>query len=190
MAQVKFHAVNALPGTRDANALYLVLNGNYVETYATNAAGDAKMIGNTAMINTLADARIATALADRNLVEIVADIAARNALATGAQRNLLVLVENATGDATVAAGAALYAWKEAGATWSKLTEYEGLDVSMSWANISGKPASSPAQIDAAVTNSHSHANAAYLAKIGESGGALTYNGALITGAADWSTVNW
>ena len=189
MAAVTFHKVATLPGSLTANAIYLVENGGYAETYVTNSAGVARMIGNSAMTNALADARIALALADRNLVEIVADIAARNALASGAQRNLLVLVEDATGDATVSAGAALYSWKESGGTWTKLTEYEGLDVTLAWASISGRPASAPSLIDDAVTKRHSHANQAYLDKIGESSGALTYDGAAV-GGASWTTTNW
>lgn len=188
MTAVAFHKVTALPGSPQAHALYFVQNGNYVETYTTDASGVAKMVGNSAMINALADARITTALADYNLVEIVATIAARNALTLA--RNALVLVEDATGDATVAAGAALYAYKEATTSWVKLTEYESLDVSFAWANISGRPTSSPAQIDQAVTDRHTHANKAYLDKIGESGGQLTYDGASVAGSASWTTTNW
>jgi predicted NodU family carbamoyl transferase len=188
MANLNFNKVTALPGVLSANAFYLVVNGAYAETYVTDSAGVAKSLGNSAMINTLADARIATALVDRNLIEIAATIAARDAMAAGAQRNLLVLVEDATGDATVAAGAALYAWKEASGTWSKITEYESADVVLAWANISGKPGSSPSQIDDAVTKRHSHANQTQLDKIGESGGQLTYDGQPV--AAAWSTNNW
>ncbi len=189
MAAVAFYKVASLPGTLASNAMYFVENGTYSETYVTNTAGVARMVGNSSMINALADARIATALADRNLIEIVADITARNALAGGAQRNLLVLVEDATGDATVASGAALYAWKEASATWSKIAEYENMDVSLTWASISGKPSSSAAQIDGAVTDRHTHANKSNLDKIGEAGGKLTYDGAAV-GGVDWTTANW
>jgi hypothetical protein len=188
MATLGFYKVTALPGALVANAVYFVENGTFAETYVTNAAGVARSIGNSTMINSLADARIASALADRNLIEIVATIAARNALAASAQRNLLVLVEDATGDATVASGAALYSWKEAGATWSKITEYESVDVVLNWANIQGRPTSSPTQIDAAVTASHSHANLTALNKIAESGGQMTYDGQPV--GSNWTTNNW
>lgn len=55
----------------------------------------------------------------------VADIAARNAL-TGMTTGDIAYVVNATGDATVTAGWAVYMWQ--GAVWSKISEQEGIDV--------------------------------------------------------------
>lgn len=187
MATMKFHKVTTLPGSLDADAIYLVQNGTIAETYATNSAGVARSVGNSAMINSLADARIALALANLNSIEIVADITARNVLAA-LDRNLMVLVQDATGDATVASGAAMYAFRNADNTWIKLTEYESLDVVVAWSSISGKPASAPALIDDAVSKRHAHSNAAYLDKIGEASGAMTYDGQPIGMA--WSTTNW
>lgn len=188
MAAVKFHKVTSLPGSLDAGAIYFVQNGNYAETYITNSAAVAKSVGNTTMINTLADARIASALANLNSLEIVADITARNLLAS-LDRNFMVLVQDATGDNTVTAGAAMYAFRNSDNTWIKVTEYESLDVVVTWASISGKPTSAPANIDDAVTKRHSHTNLTQLDKIGEDGGGnFTYNGSLV-GAA-WSTASF
>lgn len=189
MAAIRFNKVNALPGTLDANSVYFVVNGGYAETYVTDSAGVAKSVGNTSMIAAIATAQINTALADLNMVDIVANIAARNALVVGKQRNMLILVQDATGDATVATGAALYSWNETGGVFVKLTEYEGLDVSLVWSNISGRPGSSPASIDDAVNKRHAHANTTQLDKIGEDvGGNLTFNGQPV--AASWTTNNW
>jgi hypothetical protein len=56
----------------------------------------------------------------------VADITARNAL-TGMTTGDIAYVVDATGDATVTAGWAVYMWQ--GASWSKISEQEGMVVS-------------------------------------------------------------
>lgn len=189
MADIKFFKVGVLPGVLQANALYFVENGGYAESYLTNNAGVAKSLGNTAMINALADARVTAGLANLNALEIVANIAARNALA-GNNRNQMVLVIDATGDATVAAGSALYAFRNSDDTWLKLTEYESLDVVVQWTNISGKPASAAALIDEAVTKRHAHANLAVLDLITAPGGVMNYNGTPVGGAPAWTNTDW
>lgn len=150
MTAVQFHKVTTLPGTPEANSFYFVENGGYSESYLTDDAGVAKAIGNSVMINTLADARIVVALSTLNRVEIVADIAARDALNTR-DYNFMVLVLDATADATVDSGAALYVFQNSDNSFTKIAEYEGLDVTVTWDSISGKPSSTPADIDDAVT---------------------------------------
>lgn len=182
--EVRFHKVNALPGTLEASAIYLVINGDYAEHYVTNSAGVAKMVGNSTMI----DARIDAKLAAFNTSDVVNNITERNALGATLNKNTIVYVLDATGDATVASGAASYIFNNANDTWTKLTEFESLDAAVSWTNISGKPSSTPGAIDAAVTASHSHTNKAQLDKIGEDGsGIVTYNGDHIK---NWNTINW
>jgi hypothetical protein len=188
MTAVNFFKVATLPGSLQADAFYFVSNGSYAEGYVTNSAGVARSIGNSSMINALADARISTALSNQNIVEIAADITARNALGSASTRNLLILVTNATGDATVSSGAALYAYNAGNTTYTKVSEYESLDVTLAWANITGAPASAPSLIDDAVTKRHAHTNSAVLDLLGESSGALTYNGQAV--AANWTTNNW
>ena len=63
----------------------------------------------------------------------VANIAARNAL-TGLTVGDRVFVIDATGDATVTAGWAIYVWR--GAAFTKVAEEEGLDVVIGGANLS------------------------------------------------------
>ena len=53
MAAVRFFKVTSLPTTLVANAFYYVQNGNYAEQYLTDAAGVAKKVGNTSMIQEL-----------------------------------------------------------------------------------------------------------------------------------------
>lgn len=190
MTQLKFHKVTTLPGTLEANALYFVVNGNYSETYVTTSDGTAKSLGNSAMITTIADARISAAMAAAvsNPVEIVADIAARNTLTGSAATNKLILVTNATGDATVASGAALYVFNKAAGTTTKIAEYESMDVQLTWASIQNKPTSTVSEIDDAVTKRHTHANKVTLDKLGDSAGTLTYGGQAVS--TNWNTTNW
>jgi hypothetical protein len=188
MAATKFHKVTSLPGSLDADAFYYVVNGSYAEGYVTNSAGVAKSIGNSTMINSLADARISLALADLNTVEIVNTIALRNALTATLTRNAMILVLDATADTSVTAGAALYVYRESDTSTTKIAEYEGLDVVVTWASITGKPTSSPTLIDDAVTKRHSHSNIAVLDQLADTSGNLTYGGSPVT--SSWTTLSW
>lgn len=196
MAQLNFHKVATLPGVLQANAVYFVENGTYAETYVTNSVGVARSVGNTAMINALVDsaidvavdAAVDDAIAAANAIEIVADIDARDALGATLARNALVLVLDATDDTTVATGGAMYAFNNTTDTFSKVTEYESLDRVITWAEITGKPTSSVAAIDAAVAASHTHANSAVLDLLTEDSGQLLYNGNPVS--TSWSTNNW
>ncbi len=188
MATVKFHKVTTLPGTLEADSVYFVQNGAYAETYITNASGTAKSVGNSTMINALATAAANAAVAAMNTIEIVADIAARNTLTAAAATNKLVLVSDATGDSSVASGAALYVFNKTANTTTKIAEYESMDVVLTWAAIQGKPTSAPSLIDDAVTKRHTHANKTVLDALGDTDGSLTYNGNNVSSV--WSTNNW
>ena len=175
MALVKIYKETAVPGTLEANAIYLVGpsgDPSALEIYVVNAAGTAtRKTPGTTEIQALIDASIAGISG----TEIVADITARDALTLTA--NAMVLVEDATADTTVDAGAALYTYKHATTSFTKIAEYEGLDVVLTWANITGGPSATPAAIDAAAANSHTHANKTEIDKIGEDGnGDPTYSG--------------
>ncbi len=175
MPNIRIHKTTVLPGTLEGHAVYLVAPAakpNYVEMYVTNADGSAaRRIINSDDVQAMIDAAVAGASG----IEIVADIAARDALTPTNGKHVLVL--DASADATVNSGAASYVWRAATSQWIKLTEYESLDLSLTWASIDGKPTSSPSAIDAAVANSHTHINLTELSKIGEdANGDLTYNG--------------
>lgn len=183
MEALKFFKVTSLPGTLVANAMYFVVNGSYSESYITTSAGSARSLGNSAMINALIDSKLAA----QNTLEIAADITARNLLNTR-DYNFLCLVIDATGDVTVASGSALYAFQNSDNTFIKVAEYESMDVVVAWANITGKPTSSPASIDDAVTVKHSHTNKTQLDLISEDvGWNMTYNGNPVQ---RFETTNW
>lgn len=182
MANVAFHKVTSLPGSPDPDSFYLVENGSYAEIYLTDDAGTAKMVGNTTMIE-------AIAIASVNMLRVVADIDGRNALSLSA--NTFVLVTDATDDESVDSGAALYVWVEADEQFVKIAEYESMDVTVDWSDVQNRPSSSVANIDDAVTKRHAHANSATLDLLGNSAGALTYNGSPVdTKTVVWNTVNW
>ncbi len=187
MATYQVFKETTLPGTLQANSIYLVAPAakpDYVEMYVTgSSASTVKRIINDVDVQDMID----TSVASQTQLEVVADITARNALTP--TRNMTVLVLNATGDATVASGAATYVYRLSTTSWTKISEAESMDLSITWASITGKPTSAVVDIDDAVTKRHTHANLTQLNKIGEDGNSnLTYNGALPKTA--WQSTNW
>lgn len=111
-----------------------------------------------------ADTKIAAAIAGldmTNAAEFCANIAARDALEP--TKNIFALVEDASGDATVDTGSALYFYNSATDTWVKVAEYESMDVIFP--------------------------NKAFVEKFSEVGGVLHYDGApvgtVIAGVTEW-----
>jgi hypothetical protein len=185
---LNFYKVTALPGTLEANAVYAVSvasNASLVELYVVNSAGTAaRHVLNESDVA----AMIASAMTGGNQLTIVNDIAARDALLPISVAKWVYVID-ATGDNTVTAGGATYLYNPTTESWVKASESESMDVVMSWANLTGKPTSSPAAIDAAVSASHSHANLVQLAKIGEDvDGSMTYNGDPV--GANWANAAW
>lgn len=182
MAKTKFFKRTTLPTTWQPDSFYFILNSGFAESYVTDLAGNPKSIGNTAMITSLIDNKIA----GLNMLEIVANIAQRDALQLTS--NAMVLVTDATGDPTVTSGAAMYAYSAANDTFTKVAEYESMDVVIQWNNIQGRPDSTPAQIDNTVAKTHSHPNKPQLDKVGEdSSGEITYNG---NTTRPWDELGW
>ncbi len=186
MAIFKIFRETALPGTLQPYSIYIVAPAakpNYVEIYVSNSDGSAaRRMLREEDIQTLINNSVSAA----NNIQIVADIAARNALTP--TTSTYVYVRNATADATVAAGGATYLYDTTNTSWVKISEAESLDISLSWAALTGKPSSSAANIDDAVTKRHTHANMTELNKIGESGGQLTYDGQAVT--TQWASTGW
>lgn len=160
MAEFKAFKVASLPGTLEADALYFVLNGNFCETYLTDNAGVAKLVGNSSMITQIAG----TGQAE---VMLVADVATRDGLTLTA--NTTVYVQDASADSTVASGGAFYFYDNVADAFIKLAEFESMDVQLTWNNITGKPSSTPVSIDQAVTDSHTHSNKVVLDAITNAG---------------------
>ena len=186
MATYSIYKETVLPGVLQPHSIYLVAPASrpdFVEMYVTGAsAGTVKRVVDTAQIQSMID----TAVAGISTLEIVSDIAARNTL--NPSSNTQVLVLDATGDNTVASGAATYVYRFSTSTWIKISEAESQDIVLQWSNIQNKPTSSVADIDDAVTKRHSHSNKTELDKVGESGGYFTYNGN--KPVIDWNSVGW
>lgn len=190
MTSFKAFRETALPGTLQPYAIYFVAppsKPNYVEIYVSDATGSAaKRVLTDTDIQALINASISGLGGE---MPVVADIAARNALASSLTTNTQVLVLDATGDSTVTSGAATYLYRFSTTSWIKLNEAESMDLVLQWANIQGRPTSSASAIDAAVNNSHTHANKTQLDKIGENAnGLLTYSNLLPT--TGWNSVAW
>lgn len=176
MSLLRIERVLALPGTLTASTMYIVKSADapHAELVFTNAdATESRHIIN----KTEVDSMITAALASFSNIEVVANNAARDALTP--DHNILVLSLDATADATVISGSALYVYQLATTTWHKVSEFESLDVTLTWASIQNKPTSLVADIDDAVAKRHTHANMTELNKIGENADGLTYNGANI-----------
>lgn len=185
MSLLRIERVLALPGTLTGSTMYIVKSATapHAEVYFTDAAGtEARHVINKSEINTM----ISDAIASFSSIEVVADITARDALTPAA--NALVLVLDASADATVTTGAALYVYQLSNTTWHKVSEYESLDVVLDWASIQNKPTSTVADIDDAVAKRHVHANATTLDKIGENADGITFDGSNVEAFianADW-----
>jgi len=188
MARVNFNKVTSLPGTLDPNTFYFVENGTFAESYITDNEGNARAVGNTAMINSLIQAALADFSAEGNALEIVTDITARDALTATLSGTAMILVVDASGDPTVGSGSALYAWDGGSSTLYKIAEYESMDVIVQWSSIQGGPSSSPAQIDSSVAASHTHANKSVLDKLGSDAEGLLFDGVGV--GSRWTTTNW
>ena len=69
------------------------------------------------------------------------------------------------------------------------SEFESQDISLTWAALTGGPTSTPAAIDQAVTDSHTHGNKTELDKIGQlANGNLEYDGSYVKTA--FETTAW
>lgn len=121
---------------------------------AAQAYSDTKLAAEKVAILNTTDTKIATAIGALDMTNsavFAADIAARDALVLS--KSSFVLVADATGDLTVGAGAAMYFYNLADATFTKVAEYE----SMHFMDL----------------------NQTLLAKLGEQDGLLTFNGQLV-----------
>ena len=180
MAQaLQIFKVATLPGTGVAHAIYMTPGpgGNEAEIFVTDASGNYRNLGNEAFVNDRIQTAITNALAAQETMQVYADIAARDADQANLDRNVMVVVKDASADPDVGAGAAIYVYEDGPDTFTRLAEVESMDVVLSWANITGKPTSSPAQIDDAVTKRHSHANKVALDRLGlDNDGSLTVDG--------------
>lgn len=171
--------VNALPGILAAETIYLVKTGTELTLTVTGNTGE---VVATTVSKADVDTAISTAIGSldmSNSVEFAANIEDRDSLTL--TKSTFVYVADATSDETVSAGAAMYLYDFATTTWHKVTEYESLDLGLSWDNIDGKPVSSVEAIDDAVSKRHSHDNMDVLDLLTAPDGKLKYNGEDVCG---------
>lgn len=188
MRQVKFFRETAVPATLQTDSIYFISdssNPNLMEVYVVgNTPSDVRRVINKSDVENLINAYLAGATE----LQIVNDIAQRDAL--NPNRVLFVLVLDATGDPTVSSGSASYVYRPGNpGQWIKIAEYESMDMIINWSNISGRPNSSPADIDDAVAKSHTHANMTQLNKVGEDANGNFMYGNQYPKIA-WDSVNW
>lgn len=185
---LRLERVNALPAELTASTMYFVKSATsgLVDIYVTGtSASEVRHVISKTEIQSM----ITQSVSDFTNIRVLADIAARDAIVS--DRNVLALVLDATADTTVSAGAALYVYDAESAVkaWSKVSEFESLDVVLEWDAIQNKPTSTVAAIDDAVAKTHVHANKAIIDKIGEDAdGNMIYNGAAIQ--ATFAVVEW
>lgn len=187
MATYRIFKETTLPGSLQPHSIYLIAPAarpDYVEIYVTGAsAATVKRVIDQAAVQAMIDAAVAAGSGGTMIVDT---IVARNALTPLNAQTVLVI--DASGDATVTAGAATYVWRAATSAWIKISEAESLDLVLNWTGIAGRPSSTAANIDDAVSKRHAHANATELGKIGEADGNLTYAGALPR--IGWDSTGW
>lgn len=204
---IKFHKVSTLPGVLEADSFYFVENvgaghESFAESYVTNSSGVAKSIGNSAMIEQLITEKIAGMIVPGMDLQFAADITERDLLIANTEIRLMVMVLDATGDSTVASGAAMYAYDYDGfeadtdpgksrADYTyKIAEYESLDVVVNWTDVVGRPNKSAVEIETAVNQSHTHTNSAVLDALTEDlvTGSLLYKGEQV--GSTWTDNDW
>lgn len=163
--------VVALPQVLETNTMYIVKQPGSAEVQLTFVGTTADAIGHT-LTHSSVETMISAALAGVASVYVVANIAAMNALTP--QANSVCYVKNTTGDPLATGGAGAYVWSTVDALWLPLPGT--LKKEITWNEITGKPTSSPAQIDQAVLERHTHANMATLDLLSDDGGKLAYRG--------------
>lgn len=173
MSVMRIRKVTVLPSSYEPSTVYLVTTTNplFFKLYVSSSDGSS--------VRRLPDmddiqSWIASAMGGYYTALIVANIAARDALTL--TTNTQVLVLDATGDTSVASGAATYVYDVASHTWIKISEANNLEVIQQWNNIVGRPSSTPADIDEAVSQTHTHANKAIIDLLGDVSGSLSYKG--------------
>lgn len=119
--------VTALPVPLVANTVYLVAES--ATELKIVAVGATPADVRTTVVSSDVDSKITAAIGALDLSNsagFAADIAARDALVL--TKSSFVFVADASADPTVDAGAALYFYNQPAATYTKVAEYESLDV--------------------------------------------------------------
>lgn len=89
-------------------------------------------------------------------------------------------VRDASGDPQALHASASYVYDTVSRKWVFAPGSNAAGGSAKWSDIEGRPTSTPAAIDAAVSNAHSHTNKTILDGLGENQGKLTFGGANVS----------
>jgi hypothetical protein len=201
MAAVNFFKVSGVPANEylQNNSLYFVYNSEntFVDFYLTGsdaATYGAHNVSNTAAVNALIDSK----LTSFTNLKIVSNIEARDALTLTSSS--FVLVADATDDSTVKSGAALYVYDAGTGYYTKVTEYESLDILDLFENkaVLDKFSEDDGSVNAEAAGTVLYdgrplelANRTQVDKIGEdTDGNLTYNGSPVNAVTNWSAIEW
>lgn len=147
-----------------------------LKLYYETSIDQVKLADGTALDTKIA--AIEAAISGQTTVQIVADIAARDAL-TGMKTGDQVWVKDATGDTTVKSGGAKYLYIDETEGWFKIGEAESMDLVITWEAIQDKPSSAVADIDDAVAKKHEHANKADLDTLSVVDGQVAVSGVVM-----------
>lgn len=183
---MQFVRVTSEPTELVANTIYLIQDGASdlaITVVGTTAASVRRTVARSA-ISTMISNAIA-GLDNLSEALVVANITARDALTPA--HNVFCLVKDATGDVTVAAGAALYFYEFATETWIKLSEYESMDVVIPNQEILEDLSDDNGSL--AYGGQVVTPNRAILAALSDSSGELQYNGQPIGGVTS-GTNQW
>ncbi len=107
------------------------INGDAGVLASAKSYTDSSIAAEVTRSNTYADNAVAAGIASLDLsatVQYAEDIASRDTLAAGLTKSSLIFVVNASADATVNVGSALYFYDTVGETFTKVSEYESLDL--------------------------------------------------------------
>lgn len=136
------------------------------------------------------DAKVAAAIAQGTQsfgeMLVVANVDERDSL--GLTHNAVVFVQNATGDPAISSGGAFYFFMKSAGVFVLLTKADSLHPL--WSDITGRPTSSAAAIDAAVNKSHTHANVTVLDGLNDQAGKLYYKGSALKTVSFGQAPEW
>lgn len=161
-----------VPGTDTAE---LVFVGNDVETVAKSISLE--------QVTATVEQTVTEAMVAGRSVFVVENIEERNAISPVIP--VIAFVKDTSADPLADTASGAYIFDDVAGTWISMGGSGA--ISVDWNNITGRPSSSPSQIDTAVAASV-HANRAVLDKLGESNGELTYNNLPVSNvkfSSDW-----
>lgn len=185
MSKFTIVRVTSLPSTITPSTMYILKQptSQVAEVYFSNNDGSQLVPGITEQfITDKFTSLLATGMGEIQIVDTIND---RNRVTKNG--NSLIMVIDATGDEFGSIGTVLYLYRAVNASYFRVSVFDenrdgvssgsGTSGPVWWDAIQGKPVSTPAQIDDAVSKAHVHSNQATLDRIGVTeDGVLTVDG--------------